>query len=93
MVVEVLYFASIRDITQKESEFFDFEKKQLRDLVQSLIQKYESLHDILWDEDKACLKSNVSIAINHKIIQNKDLLSIELMEGDKVAFLLPVSGG
>ena len=92
-MVELLYFANIRDITQKKNEFLNFEKKQIRDLVQWLIQKYKALHDILWDEEKDSLKSTISLAINHKIIQNKDLLSIELMEGDKVAFLLPVSGG
>ena len=92
-MVEILYFANIRDITQKDREFFHFKKKEVRDVVQWLIKKYHPLKEILWDDDKLSLKSAISIAINHKIIQNKDLLSIKLYEGDKLVFLQPVSGG
>jgi len=92
-MVEVLYFAGIRDITQKDTEICDFEQKKLRDLVQWLINKYAPLKEILWDNNNQSFRGYISIAINHKIIRNNDLLSIELHEGDKVAFLTPVSGG
>ncbi|MFX1259394.1 MAG: MoaD/ThiS family protein [Promethearchaeota archaeon] len=92
-MVEVLYFAKIRDITQKDREFFHFKKKKIKDFLLWIIKKYPPLKDIFWEDENLSLKSSISIAINHKIIRNKDLLSIDLIEGDTVAFLLPISGG
>jgi MoaD family protein len=92
-MVEVLYFAGIRDITQKDREICDLEQKKLRDLVQWLINKYAPLKEVLWDEDNQFFRGCISIAINHTIIRDNDPLSFELHEGDKVAFLTPVSGG
>ncbi|MFX1337696.1 MAG: MoaD/ThiS family protein [Promethearchaeota archaeon] len=92
-MVEILYFAAIKDITQKDKEFLDFDKIQIGDIVHWLIRKYQPLGKILWDDDSLSLKRSISIAINHKIIQNKDLLSIELAKGDKIGFIQPVSGG
>jgi MoaD family protein len=92
-MVEVLYFASIKDITQKSSEIFSLQSHQVRDLIHELITKYPSLEDILWDEKSSSLKTSIAIAINHRMISKDEYHSIELLENDKVAFLTPVSGG
>jgi MoaD family protein len=92
-MVEVLYFASIKDITQKSSEIFSLQSHQVSDLIHELITKYPSLEDILWDEKSSSLKTSIAIAINHRMISKDEYHSIELLENDKVAFLTPVSGG
>ena len=92
-MVEILYFANIRDITQKSSENISIQNRQVKDLVQELITRYPSLEGILWDEKSSSLKNNIAIAINHKMIPRDDYYSIELLENDKIAFLTPVSGG
>jgi MoaD family protein len=92
-MVEVLYFANIKDITQKSSEMISFQSCQVKDLVQELIARYPSLEDILWDEKSSSLKNNIAIAINHKMIPKDEYHSLELLENDKIAFLTPVSGG
>jgi MoaD family protein len=92
-MVEVLYFANIKDITQKSSEMISLQSCQVKDLVQELIARYPSLEDILWDEKSSSLKNNIAIAINHKMIPKDEYHSLELLENDKIAFLTPVSGG
>ena len=92
-MVEVLYFANIRDITEKASEVIYLQNNQVRDLVQELIQMYPSLEDILWDEKNSSLKASISIAINHRMIPKDEYQSLKLLESDTIAFLTPVSGG
>jgi MoaD family protein len=92
-MVEVLYFANIKDITQKSSEMISLQSCQVKDLMQELIARYPSLEGILWDEKSSSLKNNIAIAINHKMIPKDEYHSLELLENDKIAFLTPVSGG
>ena len=42
---------------------------------------------------RGSLKEIISLAINDRITHEKEKLSLELSEGDRIAFLLPVSGG
>jgi MoaD family protein len=92
-MVEVLYFAKLKDITQKNEETFSLGNIKLTDLILTLIKKYPSLKDILWDENQYSLAPNIALAINHKLISVKHPQSLQLQESDTVAFLLPVSGG
>lgn len=93
MTVEVLYFAEFKEITGKDRESFILDKKNLQELVIALINKYSHIKNLMWDENNQTIKKRISIAINNTILQNKENLSKELFDGDKVAFLLPVSGG
>jgi len=92
-MVEVLYFANIRDITEKISENISPQNNTVRDLVQQLIKIYPPLEEILWDQKNSSLKSGISIAINHKMIPKNEYESLKLLESDTIAFLTPVSGG
>ncbi|MFX1233892.1 MAG: MoaD/ThiS family protein [Promethearchaeota archaeon] len=47
----------------------------------------------MWDERYQKIHEMISIIINNQSIQEKNPLLISLKNGDKVAFLLPVSGG
>ena len=92
-MVEVLYFANIRDITEKISENISPQNNTVRDIVQQLIKIYPPLEEILWDQKNSSLKSGISIAINHKMIPKNEYESLKLLESDTIAFLTPVSGG
>jgi MoaD family protein len=92
-MVEVLYFANIRDITEKASESISLQNNNVRDLVQELITMYPPLEEILWDQKNSSLKTGISIAINHRMIPKNEYQSLELLESDTIAFLTPVSGG
>jgi len=91
--IEVLYFAEFKDITGKDSEKFNLSNPGILDLVNLLFEKYNSIKNLIWDENLNRLKLDVSIAINNEITSKKDDLTSELSNGDKIAFLLPISGG
>ncbi|MFW9773412.1 MAG: MoaD family protein [Promethearchaeota archaeon] len=92
MKVEVLYFAEFKEITRKEKEEFNLSSENLLDLLNLLFDKYK-LKDLIWDERCQKIHDMISIIINNQSIQEKNPLLISLKNGDKVAFLLPVSGG
>jgi MoaD family protein len=93
MLIEVLYFADLKDIAGKNKEFIDLEICTIKELAKKLLLKYPQFKDLIWDEKYQNLKQKISLAINDNINQQNNRLSIELVEGDKVAFLLPLSGG
>lgn len=93
MAIKVLYFAELKEITLKREEFIDISGSSVKDLVEVLFEKYSPLKPLLWDSSTENLKNNVSIAINDVIVTKVEKLSIFLSSGDKVAFLLPISGG
>jgi MoaD family protein len=90
----VLYFADFKSITNKEKEHFNLHnKKSLMDLVRQLTTKYPKLEQVLLEPNHQEIKKSLSIAINHSIIDRHDMDTYKLENEDKVAFLLPVSGG
>jgi MoaD family protein len=91
--VEVLYFAELKEITGKDKESFNLNHSELLELINALFKKYNSVKKLIWDENKNKLKKNVSFVLNDEIVNQSNKLSIELSEGDKIAFLLPISGG
>ena len=93
MKIEVLYFADLKDITGKDKENFILNNNKLNEVVDLLFEKHQSIKNLIWDEKKSSLKEIISVAINDCIMHKKEKLSIELSEGDRIAFLLPVSGG
>ena len=93
MSVNVLYFAELKEITEKESEQVTLNDLTLSELIEVLLEKYHPLKDIIWEKNVDNLKDIISVAINDSIVKVKDKLSIKLCDGDKVAFLLPMSGG
>ena len=92
MIVEVLYFAEFKEITGKEKEKFEL-IDNLKELIDVLLKKYESLQDLIWDEKVQRIDDLISVIINNQAIHEKDPLLVKLKDGDTIAFLLPVSGG
>lgn len=92
MIIQVLYFAEFKEITGKEKEEFNISSDNLQGLLNQLFEKYD-LKNLIWDEKSQKVHDLISIIINNQSIQEKNPLLVSLKNGDKVAFLLPVSGG
>lgn len=92
MNVEILYFAEFKEITKKDKEYFD-SVDNLKDLIIKLNNKYPNIKKLIWDERAKKLRNSISIVLNHEAAHNVDLSKTLLSDGDKVAFLLPISGG
>jgi len=93
MNVEVLYFADFKDITGKEREFLELKESTIEGLTTKIFDKYNPLKNLIWDDEIKNLKGNISIVINDKLIRDKNKGKLKLLDGDKVAFLLPFAGG
>ncbi len=93
MKVEILYFADFKDITGKDREFLELDENTVDGLTLKIFSMYNPLKNLIWDDEIKNLKGNISIVINDKLITGKNKGKIELLDGDKVAFLLPFAGG
>jgi molybdopterin synthase catalytic subunit len=81
MTIELLYFASVRDITGKSSEKLHFSANMsIGTLACSLIQLYPRLADRL---------THARWALNEEFVEESAILQ----DGDRVAIIMPVSGG
>ncbi|MFX0049387.1 MAG: MoaD/ThiS family protein [Candidatus Hermodarchaeota archaeon] len=93
MKVEVLYFANFKDITGKDCEYLELNENTIIGLISKIFRKYEPLENLIWDNCIKGLKKNISLVVNDKLIQDKEKEHLVLADGDKIAFLLPFSGG
>jgi len=93
MKIEILYFANFKDITGKEREFLELDENTVEGLTSKIFSKYNPIKNLIWDDEIKSLKGNISIVINDKLITDKNKGKMTLLDGDKVAFLLPFAGG
>ena len=93
MKVEVLYFADFKDITGKDREFLELDENTINGLTSSIFNKYTPIKNLIWNDGIKSLKGNISIVINDKLITENNKGELELVDGDKIAFLLPFAGG
>lgn len=91
--MEVLFFAELKDITKNDRESFNLSELRLSALLNSLFNKYPSLKDFIWDNHSDKLKDLISIVINMISVKSDNFNEISLSDGDKIAFLTPISGG
>ncbi len=92
MLIEVLYFAEIKDITGKEREKFDIHQN-MNNLLQLLFEKYPSLRELICTKETHNFHNIISVIKNNQAIHERNPSLISLNDGDTIAFLLPVSGG
>ena len=78
-MIQIKYFGAIAEETKSKQEEFPFSKMNLQELMDKLEQKYP------------LKKLSFSIAVNQKIIQDKENYSIE--NNDIIALLPPFAGG
>jgi len=93
LIINVLYFAELKDITNKENEKFELESRDMKELIDLIIKKYPGLQDLIWDQKTQKLRNNISTIINNQALHTINPLLKKLNDADTVAFLLPVSGG
>ena len=91
--IEILYFADFKDISGKKREFIELKDNSVEGLTLKLLSKYNSFKNLIWDDEIKNLKGNISLVINDKLITDKNKGKMKLIDGDKVAFLLPFAGG
>lgn len=89
----MLYFADFKDITGKNREFLELKENTVEGLTSTIFSKYNPIKTLIWDDEIKNLKGNISIVINDKLISGKNKGKKKLLDGDKVAFLLPFAGG
>ncbi len=81
MKIKVLYFSSLKDKLEKQTEEIDLpENSTVQNLISILKEKYPNISDSL---------DNVMFALNEEYV-DKDS---PLKDGDTVALIPPVSGG
>ncbi|MBY8980946.1 MAG: MoaD family protein [Candidatus Lokiarchaeota archaeon] len=93
MKVEMLYFADFKDITGKDREFLELKENTIEGLTSTILNKYNLIKNLIWNDEIKNLKENISIVINDKLSTDKNKGKMKLRDGDKVAFLLPFAGG
>ncbi len=93
LIVNILYFAELKEITKKESEKLELVNGELKELIDLIVKKYPGIQDLIWDKKTQNLSNTISTIINNQAIHTKAPLLKKLNDADTVAFLLPVSGG
>jgi molybdopterin synthase sulfur carrier subunit len=78
-MIQIKYFGAIAEATKSKEEEFPFMEMTLQQLMDKLEQKYH------------LKKLSFSIAVNQKIIQDKENYSIK--KNDIIALLPPFAGG
>ena len=93
MEVEVRYYASLREITQKRYEKIKIPKNSsIRYLIDTLVEKYgQSFQSNVYDKYRE-LRKQLSYVLNGVNINNLNGVNT-LLEDDDVFSLLPVAGG
>jgi len=93
MRIEILYFADFKDITRINREFLELNENNIEGLTLQILSKYSPMQNLIWDDKIKSLKKNISVVINDKIYASENKGKMKLIDGDKVAFLLPFAGG
>jgi len=93
LVIEVLYFADLKDITGKNKEVFNLQNSNLLELLNQIFKNYSAIKELIWNDKENNLKNNISVAVNDEIINDTNKISKSISDGDRIAFLLPISGG
>lgn len=82
-MINVLYFASFREMLGKSDEQIKVEQTTVSELINNLAERGENWAQALRDNQ------NLQIAVNHDVAQRDTVIKA----GDEVAFFPPVTGG
>jgi len=83
MMVDILYFASFREVLGRANEQLPAQFSTVGALISELAQRGENWKMALLDNQ------NLQIAVNHDVADR----NTEIKPGDEVAFFPPVTGG
>ncbi|BBP44336.1 molybdopterin converting factor subunit 1 [Thiosulfativibrio zosterae] len=82
-MIEVLYFASFREVLGQSQESLPAEHGTIQGLLEALGARGESWREALLENQ------NLQIALNHDITHRH----AQIKAGDEIAFFPPVTGG
>jgi len=82
-MVNVLYFASFREMLGKADEQIKAEHATVGALIENLSERGDNWKQALLDN------KNLQIAVNHDVAQRDTVIKA----GDEIAFFPPVTGG
>ncbi len=82
-MIDVLYFATFREMLGMAAEKLPAEHLTVESLLKSLSSRGENWQQALLDNN------NLQIAVNHHVVDRQ----ASLKSGDEVAFFPPVTGG
>ena len=86
ILAELAGFRDFEFETRKVISFFDF----LSILFEKTPKKFK---DYIYNEEKELLKGSITIVVNEKVFDEKEIYALELKNGDIIAILTPIEGG
>lgn len=91
--IKMKLFANLREHAGKSEVMLDGDN--VRDILNSLIQQYPSLKDIIFEDgtEEPELRGYINVFVNGNSIHHLDGFSTKLAQGDEIAIFPPVSGG
>ena len=97
MIVKVLFFTSLREITGKREELielFDKEKISIALILEMLTKRFgNSFREYVYSPKTKRVRGFLQFLVNGKSIQPLNILQVNLKDGDVLAILPPVGGG
>ena len=97
LIVKVLFFTSLREITGKKEEIVELtlmDESTIDRILEVLKNRYgESFVDYIYDSKTNDIRGFLQFLINGKSIQSPNVLMTKLNDGDVLAILPPVGGG
>ena len=91
--VRTRYFAMLREDTGVREEELELpEGSTLTDFIEFLVEKYEGLRRVLFDE-KGEFREGFMVAHNAETVPRIKLGSRKLKDGDEIVILPPIGGG
>lgn len=94
MKVVVRFFASVREITGKKEEEFEFSRIiTLKELLSRLSKMHGNPFTDYIYNGKGNIRSYIQILVNGRGIDLLEGFKTELKDGDKIAIFPPVGGG
>lgn len=97
LIVKVLFFTSLREITGKKEEIVELtlmDESTIDRILEVLKNRYGgSFVNYIYDSKTNDIRGFLQFLINGKSIQSPNVLMTKLDDGDVLAILPPVGGG
>jgi MoaD family protein len=97
LIVKVLFFTSLREITGKKEESLDFavkDKVTINKILRVLNERYGTpFEEYVYDPKTHNVRGFLQFLINGKSVSSINVIETKLNEGDVLAILPPVGGG